>query len=140
MTARSTRALIITLLAGRAAEIVFFGQASSGSGNGNDSDLAQVTALAKAYHSEWGLSDAVPRYEPFMPASPIAAGYLRQKIENTLAKSEQDAKNLVEKYKDEIEAFALKLMTAGELSGDALISALPDISSEQVHDPIFMTG
>ena len=140
MTPRSTRALIITLLAGRAAEIVFFGQASSGSGNGNDSDLAQVTALAKAYHSEWCLSDAVPRYEPFMPASPTAAGYLRQEIENTLAKSERDAKNLVEKYKDEIEAFALKLMTAGELSGDALISALPDISSEQVHDPNFMTG
>ena len=45
---------IITLMAGCAAEIVVFGEASNGAGLSRDSDLAQEAALALKLDTEWG--------------------------------------------------------------------------------------
>ncbi|HRE58076.1 MAG TPA: cell division protein FtsH, partial [Candidatus Kapabacteria bacterium] len=46
---------IVTLLAGRAAEMIVFNQLTTGAGN----DLERASALARKMVCEWGMSDAV---------------------------------------------------------------------------------
>lgn len=63
---------LATLLAGRRAEIVFFGQALSGSGGAADSDLARATTLATSLETSLGLPPCRWRWHspPWEPVSP----------------------------------------------------------------------
>ena len=51
---------LVYLLAGRAAEMVFLGDASSGAGGSSTSDLALATRIAAAVEGSWGLGSAGP--------------------------------------------------------------------------------
>ncbi|MCX8227963.1 MAG: AAA family ATPase, partial [Sulfitobacter sp.] len=55
LTPNLAKAQLQVLLAGRAAEVLLFGVASSGSGVGPTSDLAQATELALDIELRWGL-------------------------------------------------------------------------------------
>ena len=63
--------MVVGLLCGRAAETVFLGEASAGSGGDADSDLARATAFVAGIHGSFGLEPlAVVPSPECVPAAP----------------------------------------------------------------------
>lgn len=110
---------IITLMAGRAAEIMVFGEASNGAGLGQDSDLAQATALALKLDTEWGLGDCGPVYLP-LPNVSLAPGWLKDKLRETQREAEQTALQILHDHRLALHHIAETLLRKRSLEGHAI--------------------
>ncbi len=111
-------ALVVTGLAGRAADKAFDG-ADAQSGGGPGSDLGNATKLLAALHSSFGLGGRLLSIDPdealarihFDPA-------LAAKVETDLQRLYARAKDLVAAHRTEIEMVAAVLVRKRFLSGD----------------------
>ncbi len=66
-TADDIAKMLRELLAGRAAEELFFGHVSGGSGGSPDSDLARATTLAVSCEATWGLGKSLAWFGDMTP-------------------------------------------------------------------------
>ena len=112
------------LLAGRAAEEVFFGQPSSGAGGGVTSDLARATLSATMARTSLGLDDATGLVWSGMPApatlpSMLAADpALAAGVRAALDEAYERAVGLVRRRRGSVEAVATALMERRALDGE----------------------
>lgn len=112
--------IAIGMLAGRAAEILFFGGATAGAGGHPNSDLAIVTRIVAALHASLGLADSlIYRGEPgSLHEALIYDPNLRASVEDDMRKLHARADELVRLHKKEIEAVAEALLLRRHLSAN----------------------
>ncbi len=114
--------MVTSLLCGRAAETVFLGEASAGSGGDATSDLARATAFVAGIHGSFGLGGGIIYRGPMEEiAHTLAADHaLRAAVEADLARLQGEAERLVSEYQDVVQAVAEALLERRVLGGDAL--------------------
>ncbi|MFC6791753.1 hypothetical protein ACFQE0_20450 [Methylobacterium komagatae] len=114
--------MVTSLLCGRAAETVFLGEASAGSGGDATSDLARATAFVAGIHGSFGLGGGIIYRGPMEAvAHTLAADHaLRAAVEADLARLQGEAERLVSEYQDVVQAVAEALLERRVLGGDAL--------------------
>jgi SpoVK/Ycf46/Vps4 family AAA+-type ATPase len=116
-TLASVEAHIAVLLAGLAAEEVLLGSRGSGSGGTAEADLVRATQLAATAERSLGLGGrlfSVPSGQTM--ASDASAGDdpgLRQRVEHVLARCLREAKLVIERKRDDVEAVAERLAEMG---------------------------
>jgi cell division protease FtsH len=116
------RARLVTALGGRAAEQVVYGDVTTGAEN----DLRQVTELARAMVTRWGMSPEVgllalsPRNEGDFLDSGLGLGAPRPYSEELARKVDEATKRIV----DESYATAVELLTRERARLEALARAL----------------
>lgn len=114
-------------LAGMAAEEVFFGSRSDGSGGIAGSDLHQATLHAIAVHTSLGFTD-VAQISDLSEKSLMRAHYgfsdVRRRVHETLDKCLSEAKAIVKRHRREIEILASELVHKGRLDGKEVHLAL----------------
>lgn len=112
--------IAIGTLAGRAAEIRFFGAASAGAGGHPNSDLAVVTRIVLALHASLGLADSlVYRGEPTSLENALLYDpALRKAVEVHMNELHVRTDELVCQYRKEIEVVGEALLVRRHLSGD----------------------
>jgi SpoVK/Ycf46/Vps4 family AAA+-type ATPase len=112
------------LLAGRAAEIAFLGEASSGSGGSETSDLGLAMRMLAAAHLSFGTADA-PRWrcepERAMDMLRLDPRTMSQ-VETELAKLAASAIDLVRSRRSEIETLAGELLSRSTLSAAEVLT------------------
>jgi cell division protease FtsH len=110
-------ARIRVALAGRAAEELVFGNHTTGA----ESDLEQVTAIARQMVGRWGMSDAIgplvafPAGEDaFVPGTQIASADTQRLVDEEARRIAIDAQNrvsdLVAEHRDQLDALASALL------------------------------
>jgi cell division protease FtsH len=121
-------------LGGRAAELVFLGEASTGASN----DLANATQLATKMVREWGLSDRVgpvgfasdsPGYlgEPGFQSRPYAEStqqVIDEEVRRLLQEAEQRALHLIGTHRAEMQRFIDLLLENETVDGSELLAIL----------------
>ena len=112
-TLETARNRIATLFGGFAAELYIFGNASSGAGEGPESDLANATALADKICYHWGLEKRLAH----RPVQRIMQG-TDSTVEPVLRNCLQRASRALEANADVLKAIATALMSERELSGE----------------------
>ncbi|WP_294642444.1 AAA family ATPase [uncultured Aureimonas sp.] len=121
---------IVSVLAGRAGEMVFLGSPSAGAGGTKASDLAKATGIAMAYELSWGLGHVGPLWhgDPTdglsalgsPPGSMIA-------VHRVLRHAEAEAERLVRRERFAIERLATRLLDAGHLVEAEIAPLLAEI-------------
>ena len=118
----------VTLLAGRAAEILVLGEASAGSGGGEESDLARATLSVVRIHGSLGLGDDLSFRggdEALVEALRLDRDLARG-VEADLRRLMDDAVGLVEREREAVEAVAAALAERRALSGDEVRSIVAE--------------
>lgn len=115
------------LLAGRAAELVAFGHAGSGSGGAADSDLARATNLAIKVERTWGLGQDLPLlYRP--PSDNTALldqdQELAERIHGWLETAQARAIAIISDHRTAFDALVAKLVERQALEGAEVIRIL----------------
>jgi len=137
MTEEAIQNKLASLLGGRAAEEVVFGQPSSGA----QDDLRKATDIARAMVTEFGMSDAVgpvslsgdrrnvflgsdggPHFTPEM--SPGLAETVDKEVERLVRAALARAKELIETHRERLDHVAAELLEAEVLEGDHLDALL----------------
>jgi len=110
-------AYLVVLLAGRAAEEVYFGleEVGAGAGGGTESDLASATAMATDMVCRLGLGQNMRLQWRQTPTAQDL-----QEIESLIAESYEQAKALVAEHRDVAERIVDALMAKQEMSGEEL--------------------
>lgn len=129
--------LVITYLAGRGAEIVFFGDASAGAGGSADSDLARATATVVSIHASLGLGNSLVYRGHGNDASAVMRlePRIAKAVEDDLARLQNAAVNFVTENKALIAAVADLLVETRAIDGGQLRALIdkfcrhPDISA-----------
>lgn len=115
---------VVWTLGGRAAEIVFHGEASTGSGGSADSDLAIATRMIASLHATYGLGTTLTYMGPpgetaqdlrFSPA-------LKQVVDKALATLHAEALRLVEANRPAIQAVAEALLARRHLGAKDFVA------------------
>jgi cell division protease FtsH len=119
MTDRTVRDLMCAVLAGRAAEAIFFGDISSGGGEGMGSDLAQATELATRFEAGFGFGETLAWIPPDTPI-PLLPENLRNRVEAALQDANRTVHVLLEGQQDLIRHVATALLERRELDADAI--------------------
>lgn len=111
---------VIVMLCGRAAEQHFMGDISTGSGGGDDSDLAWATRLVATLHASTGLGDTLTYLTSHQDALSAVRGSrnLRATVERHLKALQARADELVMRHRDTIIAVADQLRIRRQLSGE----------------------
>lgn len=125
-TFASAQARLRILLAGRAAEIVAFGEPSSGAGHGPDSDLALATRLALQLELQWGMGDCGLLYAPLMDATHIPV-WLHTKLRALLAEAQTDAIEHLRQNRAALDRIARALLAERDLDASAIAALLPPL-------------
>lgn len=118
---------IAILLAGRAAEMVFLGQPSAGSGGNATYDLAQATAIATAIETSLGLGDSGLLWlGPPEEASHLIRhdSDLGNHVTAHLNDAEARARGLIERERGKVMALAKALNKRGYLAKDEIEGVL----------------
>lgn len=126
--------LVITYLAGRAAETVFLGETSAGSGGSAVSDLGRATSTVVSIHASLGLgkglayrghgdgfSEALLRFDP----------HLTKTVEDDLARLQAAAVDLVAGNRTLVGAIAERLISSRMIDGDQLRALVLEHHSER---------
>ncbi|MGY6412031.1 MAG: AAA family ATPase [Alkalilacustris sp.] len=132
MTLAGVEALLTTLLAGRASEVHFLGNASTGGGHGTTSDLAEATRLALHIDHAWHLETDAPLVWTDV-STPPRPGQLPREVATAVSRrlraAEARARELVATHEGEIMAIASVLYQRIELDAadiaDLLLQYLP---------------
>lgn len=119
-TRTSALAELRMLLAGRAAEQVFFKDPSNGAGIGPKSDLAQATQLARRIEMEWGMGDGGLIWYPVILGSTRHLPWLHTKLDHLLTTAQAQARAIISTHRDIVEALAEALLQAQEITGPEL--------------------
>jgi cell division protease FtsH len=110
-------ARIHVALAGRAAEELVFGNHTTGA----ESDLEQVTAIARQMVGRWGMSDAIGPLvafpageEAFVPGAQIASPDTQRLVDEEARRiaiaAENDVTDVLAEHRDKLDALALALL------------------------------
>ena len=139
MTVSELRGKIAALLGGRAAELVFFGEPSTGASN----DLARATDAARAMVTEYGMTDAIgpvriqPERSTFLGGANFGFGSrgeygekvadaidaeVRAIIETELER----AKTIIVERRGQVEQLAELLLDKETLTGDEVRAVCPE--------------
>ncbi len=114
-------------LAGRAAEVIMFGEASGGAGGDQNSDLALATSFALQLERAAGLGLNGLVWEPVGGETrPMSEGE-RRNVSQRLETQSARAQKLVEPYRDAVAKIARALVEQGHLSGHEVGRFLPDL-------------
>lgn len=119
MTDRTVRDVMCAVLAGRAAEALFFGDISSGGGEGMGSDLAQATELATRFEAGFGFGETLAWIPPDTPV-PLLPEAIRQRVEAALQDAHRTVHGLLEEQQDLIRHVATALSERRELDADEI--------------------
>lgn len=117
--------VVVGMLVGRAAEVVVFGEASSGAGGGPDSDLARATELLVSIHGSYGLGGSLS-YKG-VPGDSLTIARdprLAQAVEADLVRLNARAEEFVREHGTAIERLAARLLRDRVLSGDQVRALL----------------
>ncbi|WP_164734809.1 hypothetical protein [Pelagibacterium lentulum] len=119
-TRADLEAHIQTLLAGRCAEIAVFGQASSGAGGDQDSDLGQATRLLTFLEAGLGLGAALTFRSGYETTLELLSGdaQLRTKVEKRLQHLHKVTLKLVNTHRGQILKVAEELIQQRCINGD----------------------
>ncbi|GEO97873.1 AAA family ATPase [Methylobacterium haplocladii] len=118
--------LVVSLLCGRAAELVFLREACGGSGGARDSDLARATALVAGVHGSFGLGGSLA-YLGTMDDFARGLrndGAARAAVETDLARLQGEAVKLIEHHAVSVRTVAERLIAHRVVSGDTLRAIL----------------
>lgn len=119
MTASEVERHIVVALAGRAAEILVLGSASIGAGNGDSSDLARATELARKLESQYGMGVFGPAFVLGQPADRLySGGALLSAIGKRLEAAELRATSILKENQGILLRLADELCSRRYLSGD----------------------
>lgn len=127
-------------MGGRAAELVVFGQGSTGAAN----DLAEATALAVKMVTEFGLSPALGPIgygtgAHAAPVDPVEAAQrpysehtqrtIDQEVARLLAEAEARAVAMLTSRRDALDRLAAQLREQETVDGDAVLAALRETTA-----------
>lgn len=116
-TAQSTKLELAYLFGGRAAEMLLFGNVSSGSGGQTGSDLDCATSLALSLETDWGLGDNGLMFAPLATYDRHAmSAPLRCAINKRLADAENMALSTLSANIDLLRCVTDALMQSRELN------------------------
>lgn len=111
------------ILAGRAAELLLFGETLAGAGGADESDLARATDMALAAETRLGFS----RHQPLLYRPPTVAMNelaldrdLAERVHTRLLAAEAIARRLLEAHRGLHHDIAKRLAAVGIVSGDEL--------------------
>ena len=126
------QARLVSLLAGRAAEEVLLGEASSSAGGGSGSDLARATRLALHASLALGLDPVggllwiAEVGEARLPELLAADTALARRVKRRLAEAYREALALVADRRSAVIALADALTEGGALGGDGIARIMSD--------------
>ncbi|OAP39041.1 hypothetical protein AU381_08015 [Sinorhizobium glycinis] len=118
---------VACMLAGRAAELLIFGEAVAGAGGYDDSDLAKATEHAIAAETRLGFSDHQPLLYRSVAGSINELSLDRQlaeRVNQRLIKAEAMACRLLENRRDALIAIAERLKDVGAMTGEEVNALL----------------
>ncbi|GJE54883.1 AAA family ATPase [Methylobacterium thuringiense] len=125
--------LVVSLLCGRAAEVVILGEACGGSGGSADSDLARASALLAGLHGSLGLGQGLV----YLGQPSEVAGGLRQDsvlraaVEADLHRLHSEAERLISRFRDVVEDVAERLVRNRIVDGDELRRLIAGASGDR---------
>lgn len=129
---------LVHVLAGRAAEIVFLGAPSAGSGGSSTSDLAIATRIALAFEVSWGLGQAGPIWfaDQADPGRMMAqfAGSIPP-VRRLLLQAEAQAEKLVASNRDVVDRLAARLSEIGHLDEEEIAPLIADVARFEILAP-----
>ncbi len=114
---------LAVLLAGRAAELLVLGEASSGAGGPFDSDLGKATRLATRIETRFGLGADGPLWMPAdhdLPASPETT----QRVKHRLTKAADLAETTLQAHLDDLRRLSKAVCEKCVILGDDLLVML----------------
>lgn len=130
LTPELARAQLQVLLAGRAAEIHFYGTPTSGAGIGPESDLAQATNLALAAELRWGFGESGLAWHGASNSSMhTVSPDVKQRVEEHLKEAHESAAVLIQGNTNLLSKIADRLVDVREIDEqelDAIRRSLPD--------------
>ena len=148
------RARIVGILGGRAAEEVVYGTKTTGA----ESDIEQVTSLARSMVTRWGMSERLgmvqlaPRQNPYL-ANNDGYGGTRSFSEETarlidaevlriISESHEEARRLLRQHRRELDALAEALMARETLDEQEIlaVTGLPPAPSIPAGIPAHASG
>ena len=113
---------LMMLLAGRAAEVLVFGEASAGAGGSEDSDLGGATRLATRLETAYGLGSSGLLFLPVDPERQfLLPPEVRGAVATTLERVHQAALDLLVRNRVLLEAIAEALFERGYLDAEAIL-------------------
>jgi cell division protease FtsH len=128
------RARIVGMLGGRAAEEIVYGTKTTGA----ESDIEQVTALARQMVTRWGMSDRIgmvqlaPRDNPYLGAAGTYAGSkpfseetaeaIDAEVHRIIRESHDEAKHLLTTYRKQLDALADALLDRETLNEEEILA------------------
>ncbi len=124
-TEETAKAELCVLLAGRAAELVCLGAASSGSGEGPQSDIAVATNLALKLEVEWGLGEELRPWSPSSVLLSVGIPHdVKSKVTKRLQQAEKEALNVISKHEQQVRSLAKELVEVREMSADNILQVI----------------
>ena len=121
--------LLTLLLAGRAAEILAYGEPTAGAGGADGSDLDRATQLALRLEASYGLGQLGPvAVIGFTARDLMIMPDLRKAVRRTLEAAEAKALDLLKANRPSLDALAQALFTSGYLDRaeiDAVLAVAP---------------
>jgi len=123
---------VAVCLAGRAAEIQFFGDAAAGAGGSEASDLGTATALALSMETEVGYGQIMPlvyRKTSDGTSSLIYRPDLAAQVNARLEEADRIAADLIRRHRAAVEMLARELMIHLTLEGEQLRATLDRIGA-----------
>ncbi|MBC7137231.1 MAG: hypothetical protein H5U17_00555 [Defluviimonas sp.] len=120
------------LLAGRAAEVLVFGEPSAGSGGGHESDLAVASMLALSMHTQLGLGWHGPVWSDASAGVALRDPHIRHKVRTSMEDAEGYASRILSARKLLLEDMAQELVQHRELAGPGLVSWLAPAACKEV--------
>ncbi|SOB95235.1 AAA family ATPase [Rhodobacter maris] len=132
-TLETASAELTVLLAGRMAEILVYGDVSSGAGEGGQSDLALATRVALKIDRQWHLSDdGLTWFDIDSTPSLLTDQRLRERVEGRLRAAETEATHLLSQHIKYIHRLARVLLRERELDTGWIHKILRGIEYEDV--------
>jgi cell division protease FtsH len=129
------RARLVGMLGGRAAEEIVYGTKTTGA----ESDIEQVTQLARSMVTRWGMSDKLgmvqlaPRENPFLGAMPgqdgvrgiseATARAVDDEVRRIITESHDEARRLLGEHRRELDALAQALLARETLDEEEVLAA-----------------
>jgi cell division protease FtsH len=111
---------INSLLAGRTAELLVFGEPMAGAGGGDDSDLARATSHALAAETRLGFSKHQPlvyRSEGVSVSELNLDRQLTERVNARLLSAEEAARDMLEARREDLTVIASRLNEVGVMTG-----------------------
>lgn len=119
--------VLTMLLAGRAAELIVLGEATSGAGGAPDSDLARATDIALSLERTDGLGSDLPLlYRPSANATAVLDGDrgLANRVHAHLERAQDRAGEIIARHRVALEALVVALVEAQALEGADVVRVL----------------